>query len=477
MSLRFQLDDSPSPRFEVGEGSVLLLRGWVLPPAGQRLRRLVVELGGQRQEFAPSRDLRLDVARVHGPRALDSGFFLPLTVLPRWIGQRLPLRLQALLSSGERHELLHREMDFVARPPASLTPEQTAQVLASRVVICMATRDPDLRLLRQQVESLRAQTVRDWTCLVQDDASCPDRFRGIQEICSTDPRFLLFRNDKNLGFYRNFAACLARVPHQVPFVALCDQDDRWHPDKLAACLDGFASGVELVYSDMRLTDATGRVLSSTFWTGRRNHPTDLAALLVSNTVTGAASVFRGSLLRTVLPFPPVVGRPFHDHWIACAALCTGRLGYIDRPLQDYTQHGSNVLGHQGVGAVGARRTLAELGRLAGLVLCPQRMPARLLQVLDTYYLGHRQLQLYRQTLRLRLPGAPADRLRALDLFEDRVASAFRLLVPVHAHMIRYGRTTDMAEFWLGLGLLSQRLVQPWLSALAHLSSLTQRGPS
>ena len=96
---------------------------------------------------------------------------------------------------------------------------------------------------------------------------------------------------------------------------------------------------------MRIVDEAGAVISETFWRGRRNNHTDLASLLLSNTVTGAASLLRRELLEPALPFPPPIGDPFHDQWLAAVALATGRIAYVDRPLYDYVQHGGAARGH------------------------------------------------------------------------------------------------------------------------------------
>ena len=63
------------------------------------------------------------------------------------------------------------------------------------------------------------------------------------------------------------------VPPEAAFVALADQDDRWYPEKLAALLAG-RGDAQLVYSDMRIVDETGRAISDTFWRGRRNNHTE-----------------------------------------------------------------------------------------------------------------------------------------------------------------------------------------------------------
>ncbi|MGH9844725.1 MAG: hypothetical protein ACREEM_38905, partial [Blastocatellia bacterium] len=56
------------------------------------------------------------------------------------------------------------------------------------------------------------------------------------------------------------------------------------------------------------------------------------------------------------------GNLFHDHWLACVALALGKIKYVDRPLYDYVQHSSNVLGHSTVGAFPASKAIYYLLR-------------------------------------------------------------------------------------------------------------------
>ena len=212
------------------------------------------------------------------------------------------------------------------------------------VAICMATFDPDPALLQRQIASIREQTHEAWVCLISDDGSSPERFEQLRALTAEDPRFELSRAGERLGFYLNFERALKMAPPEAQFVALADQDDRWYPEKLASLLAA-RGDAQLVYSDMRIVDEAGRVVSDTFWRGRRNNYTNLASLLLANTVTGAASLFRRRLLDLVLPFPPPVGDPFHDQWIASVALASGRIAYLDRPLYDYTQHEEAARGH------------------------------------------------------------------------------------------------------------------------------------
>ena len=211
------------------------------------------------------------------------------------------------------------------------------------IAVCMATFEPDLGLFEAQVDSLRAQTDERWTCVVSDDCSDPGHFARIEAVLGDDPRFAISRSEARVGFYRNFERALGMVPRDARLVALCDQDDRWHPDKLEV-LRGALGTAGLVYSDQRLVDAEGRVLRDTLWKGRANNHTSLASMLVANTVTGAATLFRREIAELALPFPDTPGFQFHDHWLGAVALAAGDLAYVDRPLYDYVQHAGAVFG-------------------------------------------------------------------------------------------------------------------------------------
>ncbi len=224
----------------------------------------------------------------------------------------------------------------------------------------MATFNPDRDLFAAQVESIRDQGVEDWACLVGDDGSDPDALAVIREILGDDPRFVLHAFEERLGFYRNFERILGLIPAEAELVALCDQDDRWHPDKLSSLEAAIGPGVMLAYSDMRIVDESGAVIADTYWTRRRNNSTDLLSLLVANTVTGAAALFRRELLARALPFPASGTGSFHDRWIALVALALGDLAYLDEPLLDYVQHEGAALGHASANRGGApRRGLAD----------------------------------------------------------------------------------------------------------------------
>jgi len=337
-------------------------------------------------------------------RCYRSGFWATVTIPPLPVGGEVTLALRARLAGGEIAECeLGR---IAAADPAVPALEQGSPGL---IAVAMATFAPDMALFRAQVDSLRAQTDANWICVVNDDRSRPDRYREIAAELDGDPRFVLSRSDRRLGFYRSFERALTLIPPDAEFVALCDQDDRWYPEKLAT-LRGAIGGAQLVYSDQRLVDPEGNVLAGTYWTSRRNNHTNLLSLLIANTVTGAASMMRRGVVERALPFPAVPGEQYHDHWLGLVAMTLGDVAYVDRPLYDYVQHGGAALGHTAANAgVGGNGRLRERFGLT-------YWRARFGGAGAAYFRGYVRLEVLARALLARIPEVRRAKRRALERF-------------------------------------------------------------
>ena len=339
--------DFPLPRtLAPGRGSALFACGWCVSRAAP-VRELELVLDGEVTEASAEGMPRGDVLEVLSPDAppgsLMSGFWGVVPVGAREPGAELELVLRARLADGSDAVTQLGQIRIV-EPQAPLElrpPEPSARPF---VVICMATHEPSPRLFRRQLESLRAQTHRSWVCVVSDDCTRPERFAEIEDELRDDPRFVVSRSGERIGFYRNFERALSLAPAAADYVALADQDDRWDEDKLETLLRELGAA-QLVYSDARIVDEDGELLAGTYWQERRNNHEDIASVLMANSVTGAASLFRRDLLDYALPFPPGQFHHFHDHWLGLTALALGEVTFVPRPLYDYVQHRDAVLGH------------------------------------------------------------------------------------------------------------------------------------
>lgn len=346
-----ELEIHPPRRLAVGRGNAFVLGGYCYHP-GEATRRLQLQLGGARHPVERFRLPRQDVWERLGesdparPRAFRSGFVAVVPVAPLHEPSLLELGLVLTLASGRELRIPVGEVraEPRLRPPTEAATASFPGSPGPRVAICLASYEPPGELLRRQLDSIRAQTHGNWLCLISDDASGPEAFERLSQQVAGDSRFVLSRSPERLGFYGNFERAMSMAPPDAEFVTLCDQDDSWHPDKLARLLDAIGDA-QLAYSDASVVNEDGRLLQASYWSERRNNHTNLASLLLANSVTGAASLFRRELLDDVLPFPPELADPFHDHWLAVVALALGRIAYVEDPLYDYVQHVDAVIGH------------------------------------------------------------------------------------------------------------------------------------
>lgn len=89
------------------------------------------------------------------------------------------------------------------------------------------------RFLPAFVEMLQAQTYTDWTCLLVDDGSIDSGPLLLSRLAETDSRIIPLRRP---GLKRGAGPAEARnfalLSADSPYIAFCDIDDLWHPQKL-----------------------------------------------------------------------------------------------------------------------------------------------------------------------------------------------------------------------------------------------------
>ena len=148
-------------------------------------------------------------------------------------------------------------------------------------------------------------------------AATPRASPRLEAELEGDPRFAGLALAAAARLLRATSSARCRWRRQsAEYVAMADQDDSWHPDKLATLLAAIGDA-RLVYSDARIVSRAGELLADTYWSQRRNNHTDLASLLMANSVTGAASLFapRAARAGAAVPAAPQFAH-FHDHWVA-----------------------------------------------------------------------------------------------------------------------------------------------------------------
>ncbi|MFH0933671.1 MAG: glycosyltransferase family 2 protein [Pseudomonadota bacterium] len=232
-----------------------------------------------------------------------------------------------------------------------------------RVWVALATYN-GARYIGEQIASIRQQSFSDWTLLVRDDMSRDGTLALIESAAALDPRIRILRDGRGkLGAIGNFGALMAEALKEgADYLFFSDQDDVWHPEKIAIML-GAMRELEasspgrplLVHSDLAVVDGSLAEISPSFMDYSKLSP-DRAVpgvLLCQNQVTGCATVINRSLLEQACPVPREV--LMHDWWLALLAAAAGKIAYVPMPLVSYRQHEGNVLG-----AVSFWRRIAQL---------------------------------------------------------------------------------------------------------------------
>jgi len=204
--------------------------------------------------------------------------------------------------------------------------------------------------LREQLDSLARQTQVPYELIVCDDGS-RDRTFSVLEDFGRHSEFpvKLIRNRERLGIVRNFEQAIRLCEGDL--IALADQDDVWHPDKLHLVGATFADPrVVAAFSDAEVVDEALNRLHYTMWQRTGFHLNEQACaanggaldvFLKHYVVTGATLVFHADLRPAILPLP--LDWP-HDAWIATVAATRGRVIPIHAPLVFYRQHAGNQVG-------------------------------------------------------------------------------------------------------------------------------------
>lgn len=202
--------------------------------------------------------------------------------------------------------------------------------------------------LQEQLDSIAAQTHRDWHLLISDDRST-DNSRAIATGFAAQTGRATVLDGPGQGGTANFMSLIRAVPDHIDHttcLAFSDQDDVWLPEKLGRALTQLApQGTEpaLYCSRSYVADAT---LSTRRLSAPRPRPASFQNALVQNIASGNTIVLNPAatalITRAAADSPePVV----HDWWVY--QLITGAGGHVvhdDTPTLLYRQHAVNQIG-------------------------------------------------------------------------------------------------------------------------------------
>lgn len=243
--------------------------------------------------------------------------------------------------------------------------------MRATIGICLATYNGG-SFLPEQLQSLARQSFTDWHLYARDDGSWDGTRDLLEAFRARYPDRVTLVSDTRgrLGPRDSFSVLMAAAGE--PYIAFCDQDDVWHPDRLKASL-GELQRLEaelgtgtpiMVHADRRLVDAMGNEIAPSYWRSRGIAPAAFRPEQHYTFCVAAGSTMLINRTLRDLAWPVPAEARMHDCWIELVAQGIGVAAALPTPLVDHRRHGQNASGSRGdIDSPAARRPLARMGRL------------------------------------------------------------------------------------------------------------------
>ena len=215
------------------------------------------------------------------------------------------------------------------------------------ISIAMATYN-GAKYIREQLDSILGQSISDFELVICDDCSTDDTYSILKQYAEKDSRITIHKNEKNLGYKRNFEKVIQLTKGE--YVALCDQDDIWANNHLEVLLNGIEDKM-IAAGNSDLIDANGNRIGLTLkqmeafgYFPKDNMSRALSFILFRNPIQGAAMLIRKDFFEKALPIPDEVD--YHDAWFSIFSCFWGGMNYVDEIVNGYRMHEKNVTGHR-----------------------------------------------------------------------------------------------------------------------------------
>jgi glycosyltransferase involved in cell wall biosynthesis len=241
--------------------------------------------------------------------------------------------------------------------------------------------------LHQQLETILSQTRKPDEMVVCDDLS-GDNTLAILENFKERAHFsvLIYCNQEHVGSTKNFEKAIGLCSGDI--IALSDQDDVWHQEKVERIEEAFldSPSVGAVVSDSEMVDGDLNPLGYTLWrslkfTGyqqrRVSQGNAFEVLLKHNFVAGISMAFRAEFKDFILPIP---ANWVHDGWIGLILSAVSDFALIPEQLNKYRQHETQQIGAK-------RQSL-----LTQLFDAEKRNPSFYLSVFEQYREAYKRLE-------------------------------------------------------------------------------------
>jgi len=215
------------------------------------------------------------------------------------------------------------------------------------VSVLMALYNPKIEWLKEILISVDEQTYFDLEILIQDDCSDKRYTEEIKKSIKGKRRTILFeRNSYNMGSDNTYQLLMKKAKGK--YIAFCDQDDKWDVDKIETLVKILESDrrMMLVYSDMRIINTKGEVISTSLKNYRRRirflyGENLLKDYFFYNCTAGCSMLVKREVIEKIDKIPYGT---YWDHWVCIVASTMGEIQFEHTPRMSYRIHSNNQSG-------------------------------------------------------------------------------------------------------------------------------------
>lgn len=194
------------------------------------------------------------------------------------------------------------------------------------------------KYLSKQLDSILNQSIDVAEIIVVDDCSSDSTWSILQDYQSKHQNIKIYQNSQNLGCAKTFFNGLKYCSGD--YIAFCDQDDIWLPNKLEVLLNNIGDNL-LIHSDAKLIDELDNIIAESHFAYSKKHRDSLfTSQIFKCNVTGCTAL----ISRKLLDYPVPEDFYIHDHYFALLATNLNKLKFIPDKLILYRQHSNNVYG-------------------------------------------------------------------------------------------------------------------------------------
>lgn len=210
-----------------------------------------------------------------------------------------------------------------------------------KVQILMSTYNGE-EYIREQLDSILAQSYPDVDILIRDDGSKDDTFVILKEYEETHSNIRAYQGE-NVGVNRSFFELLKKS--DADYIGFCDQDDYWLPEKIEKAVEQLEclTGPALYCGAKTLVDENLEKLDS------QQNPhlkPGFGNAAIESICSGCTTLMNRELVNIIkerLPEDVI----HHDWWCYMVATYLGSMYYDENSYIYYRQHGGNEVGASG----------------------------------------------------------------------------------------------------------------------------------